>query len=424
MTNQIEPVVLIHCSGSSGAQWRALAASLSDRYHVLAPDLIGYGGSAPWASRAEFCLAQEAALIRSLIGRLQRPVHLVGHSYGGAVALHIARTRPELLRSLTLVEPSAFHLLRGGDAIDMAGLEEIMASRGGRERLGRDRRSGRRLRPLRRLLERSRQLVRDARREARGVRAAAGQGRARLSRPLQRAGRARGRARHRAADAHAAGRLHQAAVALRRQAPARRAAGSGVQGRPARRSHVADYPPRRGQRPHRCAYRRQRSSDQETDMEMQTARASDRYAKCIEVSKRIRWDIDRDVIRGRAFDFGKKFLPDGLSQGRRARVPVGAGRSAAAEPDPGPHLRQHVRAGRALHRRQDPRGQPRALARRPDRARGAGALHRRGAQAPGAVPPHRGDDRRRHAGRLQRSCRSPTTSPRPCWQVHLGGARR
>ena len=39
-----------------------------------------------------------------------------------------------------------------------------------------------------------------------------------------------------------------------------------------------------------------------------------RYAKCVEVSKRIRWDIDRDVVRGRRFDFSKKFLPDGLSQ--------------------------------------------------------------------------------------------------------------
>jgi hypothetical protein len=38
-----------------------------------------------------------------------------------------------------------------------------------------------------------------------------------------------------------------------------------------------------------------------------------RYAKCIEVSKRVRWDIDRDVIRGRQFDFGRKFLPEGLS---------------------------------------------------------------------------------------------------------------
>jgi len=41
---------------------------------------------------------------------------------------------------------------------------------------------------------------------------------------------------------------------------------------------------------------------------------SARYAKCVEVSKRIRWDTDRDVIRGRQFDFGKAFLPDGLSK--------------------------------------------------------------------------------------------------------------
>src|SRR5262245_18482075 len=47
---------------------------------------------------------------------------------------------------------------------------------------------------------------------------------------------------------------------------------------------------------------------------MQQTRTSDRYAKTIEVSKRIRWDIDRDVIRGRKFDISKKFLPDGLSK--------------------------------------------------------------------------------------------------------------
>jgi hypothetical protein len=38
------------------------------------------------------------------------------------------------------------------------------------------------------------------------------------------------------------------------------------------------------------------------------------YAKCIEVSKRVRWDIDNDVIRGREFDFSQKFLPDGISR--------------------------------------------------------------------------------------------------------------
>ena len=38
-----------------------------------------------------------------------------------------------------------------------------------------------------------------------------------------------------------------------------------------------------------------------------------RYAKVIEVSKRVRWEIDRDVIRGRHFDYTKTFLPSGLS---------------------------------------------------------------------------------------------------------------
>ncbi|MCY1260107.1 hypothetical protein D9M68_167520 [compost metagenome] len=41
---------------------------------------------------------------------------------------------------------------------------------------------------------------------------------------------------------------------------------------------------------------------------------TNRYAKCIAASKRVRWDIDRDVIRGRSFDFAKKFLPDALSK--------------------------------------------------------------------------------------------------------------
>jgi hypothetical protein len=50
---------------------------------------------------------------------------------------------------------------------------------------------------------------------------------------------------------------------------------------------------------------------------MQTIQKQDeagRYAKCVEVSKRVRWDIDRDVIRGRKFDFSRKFLPDAISK--------------------------------------------------------------------------------------------------------------
>ncbi|HET9665019.1 MAG TPA: hypothetical protein VFP00_12400, partial [Burkholderiales bacterium] len=46
----------------------------------------------------------------------------------------------------------------------------------------------------------------------------------------------------------------------------------------------------------------------------QVQNEASRYAKCIEVSRRIRWEIERDVIRGRSFDFSKKFLPDGISK--------------------------------------------------------------------------------------------------------------
>jgi len=117
-----EPVILLHSSGSSGAQWRSLAECLSARYQVIAPDLYGYGRTADWGGRGIFCLAHEAALLRGLMERLDEPAHLVGHSYGGALAMHLARTGTEL-RSLALIEPVAFHLLRGER--DAAAFREI-----------------------------------------------------------------------------------------------------------------------------------------------------------------------------------------------------------------------------------------------------------------------------------------------------------
>ena len=42
--------------------------------------------------------------------------------------------------------------------------------------------------------------------------------------------------------------------------------------------------------------------------------SSEPYARCIATSQRVRWDIDKDVIRGRTFDIEHKFLPDGLSK--------------------------------------------------------------------------------------------------------------
>lgn len=107
-----ETAVLLHSSASSGSQWRSLAGLLENDFKVLAPDLYGYGASADWAERKPLTLADEAAAIRALLGRDDKAVHLVGHSYGGAVALKLALQAHIRLQSLTLIEPVAFHLLR------------------------------------------------------------------------------------------------------------------------------------------------------------------------------------------------------------------------------------------------------------------------------------------------------------------------
>lgn len=120
-----EPVLLLHSSGSSSAQWRALIDRLSTRFRVIAPDLYGYGASALWPGQVSFRLAHEAEIACALLGRIGEPAHVVGHSYGGATALHLARERSDLMCSLAVVEPVAFHLLRGGNGTDARALSEI-----------------------------------------------------------------------------------------------------------------------------------------------------------------------------------------------------------------------------------------------------------------------------------------------------------
>ena len=112
-TGSGETVLLLHATASSGAQWQSLSETLRSGYRVLAPDLYGYGETDPWPGHGPFALAEEAALADAVLADAgQGPIHLVGHSYGGAVALRFAMQQPERLRSLVLIEPVAFHLLR------------------------------------------------------------------------------------------------------------------------------------------------------------------------------------------------------------------------------------------------------------------------------------------------------------------------
>jgi len=118
MTGELDTLAL-HCSGASGRQWRRLQEHGSGAIRVIAPDLYGASAvgnwpdqwPAQWHGQHAFSLADEAERILSLPELGDCRVHLVGHSYGGGVALKIAATVPERIASLSLYEPSAFHLL-------------------------------------------------------------------------------------------------------------------------------------------------------------------------------------------------------------------------------------------------------------------------------------------------------------------------
>jgi pimeloyl-ACP methyl ester carboxylesterase len=116
--------ILLHGTASTGGQWKSLTAWLAPSHLVLAPDLPGYGTAKDQVGGAGDLLADAAPAI-ALIEKHGEPAHLVGHSYGGAVALAIAMSCPDLVRSLTLIEPVAFYLLRDGDAGDRRLLREI-----------------------------------------------------------------------------------------------------------------------------------------------------------------------------------------------------------------------------------------------------------------------------------------------------------
>lgn len=119
------PVLMLHCSARSGRQWDELAGALTGRCDVYAPDLYGYGASDPWVGPGPLTLAAEAGRVVRELPAHGPAVHVVGHSYGGAVALRLAIEQPWRVRSLTLIEPVAFHVLREGPRVDRRLLDTV-----------------------------------------------------------------------------------------------------------------------------------------------------------------------------------------------------------------------------------------------------------------------------------------------------------
>jgi pimeloyl-ACP methyl ester carboxylesterase len=105
-------VVLIHGSGGNAESAWGPVQPLADRFELVTPNRGGYPPNPP-LDRIDF--DEQADELAPLLGN---GAHLVGHSYGGVIALLIAARRPEAVLSLAVSEPPAFGLARGDPEVD------------------------------------------------------------------------------------------------------------------------------------------------------------------------------------------------------------------------------------------------------------------------------------------------------------------
>jgi len=104
-------IVLLPPGASPASAWRKVTECLGLDYRVIAVNPAGYGDTEPFGPDKRSGLEEEAAAVLAILSGIRGQVHLVGHSYGGAIALDLALTAPERFATLTLIEPAPYSML-------------------------------------------------------------------------------------------------------------------------------------------------------------------------------------------------------------------------------------------------------------------------------------------------------------------------
>jgi pimeloyl-ACP methyl ester carboxylesterase len=111
-------IILLHSSAAGKRQWRTTIEALQDRYHVVAINFFGYGQTSPWPNDREQTLVDQSELVQPFIDQAHGDVTLIGHSFGGAVAMSVALHHPEKVSRLILLEPIPFCVLDEAGRLD------------------------------------------------------------------------------------------------------------------------------------------------------------------------------------------------------------------------------------------------------------------------------------------------------------------
>ncbi len=120
-----DTVLLLHSSQSASSQWRHFIQTVDERVNVLAVDLLGYGNAPQASITTHFRLQHEIPRVQEAIAAaaVQQPLTVVGHSYGGALALKIVADQALAVNKVAVYEPVSFHVLPE----DSPGMMEIRA---------------------------------------------------------------------------------------------------------------------------------------------------------------------------------------------------------------------------------------------------------------------------------------------------------
>ena len=97
-------LVLVPGSCSTGAAWRPVIKALDGKFRFVTTSLLGYGATAERRTGSDASVMREAEVLEAVIAKAGSEVHLVGHSFGGAVALIVAMRKRVPIASLTVLE--------------------------------------------------------------------------------------------------------------------------------------------------------------------------------------------------------------------------------------------------------------------------------------------------------------------------------